>query len=108
MRTNKAEVLTIKEDFMQVATKILDSKNRVNLGNKIKKLLLGKIKVDSFRIFIGKDGDLLLRPSTNIPSKELWLYQNRSAYSKVAEGLKQAKAGKTETIKDLDKFFQDL
>ena len=108
MRTDKAEVLTIKEDFMQVANKILDSKNRLNLGNKIKKLLTGKIKVDSFRIFIGKEGDILLRPSTHIPSKELWLYENRSAYSKVAEGLKQAKTGKTETVKDLDKFLQDL
>ena len=108
MKASETGVITIKEDFMQVETRSLDSKSRVNLGNKVKKLLLKKMKVDSFTVFIGKDGDLLLRPEAHIPSRELWLYRNREAYTQVKEGLIQAKSGKVTKAKDLDAFLERL
>ena len=108
MRENTAEAITIKEDFMQVDTRELDSKNRVNLGRKIKKLLGTRIKVESFKIFIGTDGDVLLRPSVTIPSRELWIYKDPSAYAKVKKGLRQAKEGKTHRVSDLNKFLDNL
>ena len=108
IKPNSPEAITIKEDFMQVDTRELDSKNRVNLGRKVRKLLGAKMKVDSFKVFIGKDGDVLLRPSVNIPSRELWLYKDPSAYSQLKEGLQQAKAGKVQKASDLEHFLEGL
>ena len=108
MKASMTDVITIKEDFMQVETRTLDSKARVNLGNKVKKLLFGKMKVDSFKVFIGKDGDLLLRPESRIPSRELWLYKNPEASTQVKEGLAQAKAGKVTKVKDFEAFLEGL
>ena len=107
MSAFKPEVITVHEDFMQVDTKEADSKNRIGLG-KVKKYLSPKTRIDSFKVFVGKEGDVLLRPSASIPSRELWLYQDASAYSKVKKGLLESKEGKTEKITDLAKFLKGL
>jgi DNA-binding transcriptional regulator/RsmH inhibitor MraZ len=100
--------ITITENFVEIGTKELDSKDRLSLGHKVRKLLLDRVKIDSFKVFLGKEGDLLLRPSVNIPIREQWLYQNKAAYAKVKEGLKQAKQGRVTKVEDLDKFLENL
>ncbi len=100
--------ITIQEEFMSVDTKVLDSKNRINLGEKLKKLLFGRMKVDAFQVFIGKEGDLLLRPATSIPSREAWLFQNVSALEKVKSGLRDITEGKIIPASDLDRFLDSL
>ena len=100
--------LGIREDFVLVDIKPLDSKNRINLGDKVKKVLLRKMKVDAFQIFVGEDGDVLLRPVVNVPAKEAWLFKNPGALRVVKKGLKEAKAGKIEKVLDLDKFIDNL
>jgi len=105
METSK---LGVKEDFVRVDIKPLDSKNRINLGDKVKKVLLCKMKVDAFQIFVGEEGDILLRPVVNVPSKEVWLFKNPKALKAVKEGLKEAKAGKIEKVLDLDEFIENL
>ena len=102
------KTITIKEEFMPVDTKVLDSKNSIHLGEKLKKLLFGKLKVDAFQVFIGKGGDLLLRPAANIPSREAWLFQNPSALEKVKSGLKDVAQGKIKHVSDLDLFLAGL
>lgn len=100
--------LGIKEDFVPVDIKPLDSKNRINLGDKVKKVLLHRMKVDAFQIFVGEDGDVLLRPVVNVPAREAWLFKNPEALKAVKDGLKEAKAGKIEKVLDLDKFIENL
>lgn len=107
MKALKSEVITVREDFMQVDAKEPDSKDRISLG-RVRKYLSKKAKIDSFKVFVGKDGDVLLRPSVSIPARELWLYKNSSALSKVKKGLQDAQEGKTEEITNLDQFIQGL
>jgi hypothetical protein len=51
----KKEALEIKEKFMPVDTRPLDSKHRITLGGRLQKLLMSKMKIDSYQVFVGKD-----------------------------------------------------
>ena len=100
------EVVNIKSGkFKEIDVKGLDSKNRISLSKKVLKFFK---KVDAFKIFVGKEGDILLRPMVNIPARESWIYENTKALSQVRQGLAEARAGKTEKVNNLDKFFENL
>lgn len=99
----------VNEKFKPLGISILDSKNRITLGNKItKEIPLSDMKIDSFEIFIGDEGDILLRPMTNIPSKELWIYQNPGVLKRIQKGLQDAREGKIKEVKDVKKFLKNL
>ena len=106
---SRSEVIDLKnEKFMFTEVKTVDSKFRLNLGRKVIKLLSGITKADGFQVFVGSDGDILLRPTVNIPSRELWLYKNPEALNMVIKGLKNAKAGEVTKVKNLDKYLDKL
>ena len=87
----------------------LDSKNRVTLGNRIMgKTPLGRMEVDAFGFFIGSEGDILLRPMANVPSRELWIYQNPKVLKSIQNGLQDAQEGKITEVKDVKGFFKKL
>lgn len=69
---------------------------------------LAKMKIDSFNIFINGDGNILLVPLANIPSRELQVHQNPEVMKNIKKGLKEAKVGKVTKVKDLDNFFDEL
>lgn len=104
----RQEVLEIKEEFMPVDTRPLDSKHRITLGGRLYKLLMSKMKIDSYRVFVGKEGDILLRPAVSIPSSEVWVYRNSEAAGKIRKGLKEAAEGKTEKVDNLEDFLDKL
>jgi hypothetical protein len=104
---NKKRVVEIKELFMYVDTRPLDSKHRLTLGSKLQKLLSGRLKFDSYQVFLGKEGDILLRPSVSIPSSEAWVYSNPEAMSKIRQGLKEASEGKIQKVDDLESFLKN-
>lgn len=62
----------------------LDSKNRISLS----KLLKFK-GVSSVKASVLENGDILLKPMTSIPARELWLYENKEALESVRRGLSQ-------------------
>jgi len=106
---NQNSIKKLDEEFIFHNVKELDSRNRINIGSDIVKAILKAFdKVDSFEIFLGSEGDILLRPSAHIPSRELWLYKNPEALKMVQKGLKEAKEGKVTKVKDLDKFLDEL
>lgn len=109
-KDNKNETIKeIKERFVRKDIKKLDDRNRINIGTDIVKKIKNLFKkVDSFEVFLGEDGDILLRPSANIPSKELWLYQNPKALDMVRKGLKEAKEGDVIQVDDVDEYLEDL
>ncbi|MBU4312261.1 MAG: hypothetical protein KJ706_06060 [Candidatus Omnitrophica bacterium] len=102
--------MTIKVDekFVSVGIKTVDSKNRINLGEKILKVIDSKGKADAYKIFIGKEGDILLRPVVTIPANEAWIYEHPEVLKKIRKGLDEAGKGKTKKVSDLDKFFKEL
>ncbi|MEA3506683.1 MAG: hypothetical protein U9R36_04235 [Elusimicrobiota bacterium] len=62
----------INETFVLKDIKTLDNRNRINIGSELVEKLIGSFsEVDSFKIFLGEEGDILLRPAANIPSREL-------------------------------------
>ena len=74
-----------------------DSKGRITLGAYAK-------GVSSFRIHRENDGRLVLEPYTEIPAREAWLYENKSALAKVRKGLNDAATGKVTRRGDFSKF----
>lgn len=107
-KQRKKEILEIRETFMPVDTRPLDSKHRITLGGRLQKLMTRKMKIDSYQIFVGKEGDILLRPAVSVPSNEAWVYRNPGAIGKVRQGLKEAAEGKAEKVDDLESFLNDL
>ncbi len=104
----KKQALEVKEMFMLVDTRPLDSKHRITLVGRLQKLLTSKMKIDSYQVFVGKEGDILLRPAVSIPSSEAWAYRNTKVIGKIRQGLKEAAEGKIEKIDNLESFLSDL
>lgn len=104
MKTNEDILNGINEEFKAVGVKSLDSKNRLNIGEKI----LRHLRVDAFKVFIGEEGDILLRPVVNIPSREAWIYQNPDVLKRIQNGLKDAQEGKIKQVKNVQKFLNNL
>ena len=69
---------------------------------------LDNMEVDAFKVFLGNEGDILLRPMANIPSKELWIYQNPDVLKRIQKGLQDAKENKVTKVKNVKKFLKDL
>ena len=100
----KKEVVEIKEKFMPVDIRPLDSKHRITLGGRLQRLMMSKMKIDSYQVFVGKGGDILLRPAVSIPSSEAWVYKNPEVIGRVRKGLREAGEGKIEKVTDLKVF----
>ncbi len=99
----------LNEKFTFQDFKTIDARNRVNIGSKVMSVLMKALeKVDAFELFIGSEGDILLRPTAHIPSKELWLHENLEALKMVKKGLKDAKENRVTRVKDLDKYLDNL
>ena len=74
MKIEQIEVFEdIHEKFIPMDIKTLDSKKRISLSKKILKILADKFPAKSFKVYVGEDGDILLRPVVTIPSKEAWI-----------------------------------
>lgn len=104
----RKETIDVHEEFMPYQTKMLDSKNRITLGGRLKKLISKRINVEAYQIFIGKNGDILLRPTVSIPSSEAWVYNNPEVVGRVRRGIKEAREAKLERVDDLDSFLDNL
>ena len=100
--------IKVEEKFVSVGIKTVDSKNRIGLGGKILKVSDSKGRADAYRIFIGKEGDILLRPVVAIPANEAWIHEDPKILKKIRKGLDEAGKGNAKKVNDLDKFFKEL
>jgi len=100
--------IDIHEEFIPYHTKTLDSKYRITLGGRLVKLIGKRMNVETYQIFVGRNGDILLRPAVSIPSSEAWIYSNPEVVGKVRKGLQEAQEGKTEAVDDLESFLGNL
>lgn len=100
----------IYEKFQHVGlSSRLDARNRITLGQALIKLgVLNEREIDAFEILLGATGDILLRPRTSIPTRELWIHQNPEAMETLQKGLKDAAEGRVTRVKDLKKFTDEL
>ena len=101
--------MKVLEDFRRIGIARLDTKNRVTLGTLLKKFkILTRNPIDDFETFMGSNGDILLRPRTAIPTRELWVHQNPEILQSIQKGIQDIKKERVTRIKDLDKFFKEL
>ena len=101
--------MKIIEDFKRMGVARLDTKQRVTLGTLLKKFkILIRAPINDFETFIGDNGDILLRPRTAIPTRELWVHRNPEILRSIQKGMQDAKEGRVTRVKDLDKFFKEL
>lgn len=77
-----------------------DSKGRITLGH----LADG---VSGFAVTFTKDHKIILEPHSEMPLREKWLYDNKSALKKVNQGLQDAKAGRLVKKGSFAKFVAD-
>ena len=92
----RGNVLKIEDEFEEVATRTIDERNRLTLGE----LPEGLKRV---RIYKNDRGEVLLQPVIEIPASEAWLFRNEEALKSVKKGLKDASKGKISklNLKDL-------
>lgn len=107
-KEKKSNKRTINETFWSVGVKTVDSKNRITLGGAIWKLTNSDLKADAYKVFVGQEGDILLQPVVTIPSREAWIYRNPKVLKKIRKGLVEAKQGKLEKVKDLERFLENI
>ena len=98
--TKKNTIEEVNKSFIPIDIKSIDTKNRITIGEKIIKRISGQNKVSQFQVFIGQDGDILLRPLTAIPSREAWIYEKPELIGQIRQGLQDAKDGKIEKIEN--------
>lgn len=97
------------EQFHLMGITRLDTKKRITLGKLLKKSeLFNQAAINDFETFLGDNGDILLRPRTAIPTRELWLHQDKKILQNIKKGLEDSKAGHVTRVKNLDKFLKEL
>jgi len=77
-----------------------DSKGRITLGH----LADG---VSGFQVTISKNHNIILKPFSEVPSEELWLFENKTALKQVKKGLADAKAGRATKKGDFSQYLDD-
>ena len=102
--------MKIVENFKKFGVVKIDSKNRITLGEIIKRFIaFSKIaSIDDFETFIAESGNILLVPRTSIPTRELWVHKNPEIKEAIEEGIKDAQEGRVKEIEDIDEFFDTL
>lgn len=99
----------VSSGFKLIGKGTLDSRNRITLGEKIMNHQpLSGMEVNSFEIFVDDEGEILLCPLADIPSRELWVHQNPQIMKRLQKGIQAAREGKVTRVKNLDKFFKEL
>jgi hypothetical protein len=98
-------LISVNEEFTPYGTKTLDSKDRISLGGRLKGMIGKPFSVDGFMVYVGTDGDILLRPSVTVPSSEAWIYKNPETAARIRKGLKQAGEGKVTRVKSVKSFL---
>lgn len=104
----KKTTIEVNEEFMPYGMKQLDSKDRITLGGKLKKAIGSKMAVEGFQVFVGRDGDILLRPAVSIPAREAWVFKNPEVIGAIREGLEDIKNGRVIRVDSVEEYLKKL
>lgn len=100
--------LRLTDQFKFVASRSIDNKYRLNLGQKIIKLLNEWYPFKSFDIYISSNGYILLQPMNVIPANEQWIWINPQVKASFERALEDAREERTIRVEDLDNFLETL
>ncbi|MBU4449964.1 MAG: hypothetical protein KKE35_01575 [Actinobacteria bacterium] len=88
--------ININDEFEEIDTRTIDSRNRLTIGE----FAQGFNRV---KLYKNKLGEILIKPMVEIPASELWLFNNKEALKDVQKGLKDLAEGKIKKL-DIDKL----
>jgi len=78
-----------------------DTKGRITLGHDLTR------GVSGYTVTETKDHKIILEPRVEIPAREKWLFESKTALKKVKRGLKDASQGKLSNKGSFAKFSDD-
>ena len=95
----KKDAIKINDEFQAVATKTVDDRKRITLGELVN---------DSHRVrlYKNKRGEILIVPVVEIPASEIWLYENKQSLEDVLKGLNDLSEGRITKV-DVDELKDD-
>ncbi len=102
----REELKFFSNEFQAVGIRTVDTKQRIGLGKKVLKSF--STLPEAYKVFIDKEGDILLQPVVTIPTDEAWIYQNPKVIGQIRKGLAEVKQGKIEKVKNIDVFLKKL
>lgn len=77
-----------------------DTKGRITLGH----LADG---ISGYALTVTSDRKIILVPYMEIPAREKWLFENKTALQMVQQGLKEAAEGRVSKRESFAKFIED-
>lgn len=78
-----------------------DAKGRITLG----KLAKG---ISSFHVIVNnKEGQIILEPYAEIPLRESWLFNDKTALAQLNSGIKNSANGQIKPREDFSKYLND-
>ncbi len=77
-----------------------DAKGRINLG----KLAEG---ISSYHATHDRHGNITLKPYSEIPHRERWLFENKEALRKVLKGIEESAQGKTHYRGSFEQYLDE-
>jgi hypothetical protein len=103
----KKDTISVHEDFVYIGSKTYDTKYRISIG-KVFNLFKKFSDFKEFGVYVGLQGDILLRPQVKIPARERWLYENPDAMKKFQQGIRDVIEGKVKRVEDLEDYLDSL
>ena len=85
------KTIRINDEFKEFGTRNIDDKKRLTLGELA-------ANYDRVRLYSNKKGEILIMPVAEISVSELWLYEDKEAFTDVMKGLKEAKDNKVSEL----------
>ena len=111
MMPQKFKILS--DEFEFIGEGGVDERNRLSLSKALSTLKerLGELgdSLDAlyFRVYVNRAGQILLDPAVTVPVREMWLYRNPVALTKVREGLSEAAKGELHDLGSFAKFAEE-
>ena len=78
-----------------------DAKGRITLGQHLTEGISGYIVSET------SDHKILLEPCVEIPAREKWLFENKTALKRVQRGLQDAAEGKLTSLGSFEDYLDD-
>lgn len=70
-----------------------DARGRITLSHNVIVISEAAKLATCYRQYVDKEGNILLRPMVEIPSREQWIHQDPAVLASIREGVEQANRG---------------
>jgi hypothetical protein len=83
--------LHISSDFLEIATRTIDERKRLCVGDFLKNF-------KRVKMYQNTQGDILISPVVEIPASEAWIFKDKKTLESIKRGLEDAAKGRISKI----------